>query len=126
MKELLAVLLAFGLLLGASALAVESLGDRQTVVSPPDAVAEELVRALVNERFDQARAYLAEPETVTDDQLRALAASLGDPTTIESELTEAGRERALATVTTSSGARSQAHRFALVFEGDWQVDLENR
>lgn len=126
MKELLGVLLAFALLAGASALAVESLGDRQTVVSPPDAVAGELVRALVNERFPQARAYLKDPEAVTEGELRALADSFGDPTTIDSELVELGQDRARATVRTSSAQDSHAHTFTLVFDDAWQVDLKNR
>jgi hypothetical protein len=122
MKELTGILLALGLLGGASALAVQA-GDRQTVVSPPDAVAEELVRALVNQRFDPARAYLADPDGVTEAQLRSLAEALGDPTTIEAELVRASSSRALAIVRTSTAEHSDAHTFALVFDRDWKVDL---
>jgi 4-alpha-glucanotransferase len=123
MMRLLGILLALGALLGASALATERFDDRELFVSPPDAVAEQFVRAVVSGRYDQARAYLAEESSASEDELRALRAKLGDPSEVEAQTLSRDDTRALATVRVSSVEKSEAVSFTLVFDEEWKIDL---
>lgn len=116
MKELLGVLLASALLLGATAVAVHQFDDRELMISPPDATAEQFVRAIVAKRFAQAKKYLAEP--VSESELRALHEQLGDATEIEAKLLSRDKERAMVNVS----AESNALTLALVFEKEWKVE----
>lgn len=122
MTRLLAVAIAFAVLLGATALAVDHFDDRELMVSPPDAVAEGFVRAVVNGRYDQARALLAEESSMSEDELRALDESLGDPTEVEAETISRDDERALATVRTSGADESDALSFTLTFDRQWKIE----
>lgn len=123
MSRLLGVLAALGLLLGGSALAVHALDDRELVIPPPDAVAEGFVREVITGRYARAREYLAEPESRSDEQLRALRESLGeDPTEVEAELVGRNDEQALANVRVSGGQGSQAVAFTLTFDSEWKIE----
>jgi hypothetical protein len=115
-RQLLGIVLALGALLGASALAIERFDDRELFVPPPDAVAEQFVRAVVYKRYDQAREYLAEGAS------QSLPAVLEDATEVEAETIARDDERALVNVRMSDGERSEAVAFTLVFESEWKID----
>ena len=125
MKELAVVLICFALLLGATALAVETFGDRELMVSPPDAVAEGFVRETLTGRYARARQYLADPDSMSDDDVRALEQSIearvGDATEVEAEIVSRDDERALATVRVSSGQGSEALSYTLAFDSEWKI-----
>jgi hypothetical protein len=125
MKELLSVVVAVALVVGASALAVEQFGDRETFVPPPDSVAEGFVREVLMKRWDRARPYLAEPESMSNDDLRALEQSwesrVGDPWIIEAETISRTNDRALASVRLQSEKGSDVVAFALVFDREWKI-----
>ena len=121
MRQLFGVLIAFALLAGASVLAVERFGDRELFVSPPDAIAEDFVRAVVNGRYDQARAYLEEESSMAEEELRALDETLGEPSKIEAKVVWRDDTRALADVRVSDAEESQAMAFALLFENEWKI-----
>ena len=125
MKEIAAVLLAFGLVTGATWLATQQGNDRELMVSPPDAVAEGFVREVTTGRYPRAKEYLAEPELLSNDDLRVLEQQLeaetGDPSEIEAELVNRDDERALVTVRLSSKEGSEAVTYALVFDGEWKI-----
>ena len=125
MKELAAVLSAFALLAGATALAVERFDDRELLVPPPDAVAEGFVREVITGRYSRAKADLAEPESMTADELRTLheqiEAAIGEPSEVEAEVVSRDDDRALVTVRLSSKERSDAQTYGLVFDDEWKI-----
>jgi len=119
--KLLGVATALGLLLGASALAIDRFDDRELFVPPPDVVAESYVRAIVTGRYSQARTYLTDESSVSDDELRALDHSLGEPTEVEAETLSRDDSSALATVRVSGGDGSHAIAFTLEFDREWKI-----
>ena len=125
MKELISVIIIAALLIGATALAVDRFHDRETFVSPPDAIAEGFVRSVVEKRWDPARAYLAEPESISDQELSELKKSwearIGEPTAIDSETISHDDKRAQVNVTLRSARGEEEVAFALTFEDDWKV-----
>lgn len=125
MKEILSVALAVALLVGASALAVGQFDDRETFVSPPDAVAEGFVREVVMKRWDRARAYLVDPDAMSNTEVEALQKSweqrVGNPSMIEAEVVARTDEKALASVRMKSEKGSEAVAFSLVFEKEWKI-----
>ena len=126
MKEIAGVILATALLLGMSALAIER-GDRETFVSPPDAVAEGFVREVVTKRWDRARPYLADPDATSNAQIEALQKSwerrLGDPSEVDAELVSRTDEQALVNVRLKSAKGTGIVPFALEFDGEWTIAL---
>lgn len=125
MKEAAVALLSFALLLGATALAVETFGDRELMVSPPDAVAEGFVRETVTGRYARARQYLSDPQSMSDDDVRDLEqfieSRVGEPTEVEAELVSRDDQRALVTVRVSAAERSEALSYGLVFDREWKI-----
>jgi hypothetical protein len=125
MKELLSVALAVALLIGVSALAIEKFDDRETFVSPPDAVAEGFAREVVTKRWDRARAYLVDPDSMSNAEIEALqkawAQPIGDPDEVEAEIVTRTDEQALTNVRLRSAQGSEAIPFALVFEKEWKI-----
>ena len=125
MKELLGVAIAIALMIAMTALAVEQFGDRGLFVPPPDAVAEGFVRAVVSKRWDRARPYLAEPESMSNAQLESLQKSweqtLGAPTQIDAETIARDDRGALASVRMQSAHGSEAVAFALRFDDEWKI-----
>lgn len=125
MKELISVSVVAALLIGATALAVEQFDDRETFVPPPDAIAEGFARSVVEKRWDPARAYLANPESVSDRELSDLQKSweqsVGEPTQFEAETITHDGERALVTVRLQSEKGSEAVALALTFEDEWKI-----
>jgi hypothetical protein len=127
MKEILSVALTMALLIGVCALAVERFDDRETFIPPPDAVAEGFAREVVTKRWDRARAYLVDPDSMSNAQIEALQKSweqrVGDPSTIEAETITRTNQEALANVRLRSAQGSEAVAFELVFEREWKIVL---
>lgn len=122
MKEIAGVVLATALLVGLSALAIER-GDRATFVSPPDAVAEGFVREVVTKRWDRARTYLADPDSMSNAEIEALQKSWGDPSTVEAEIVSRTDEQSAVNVTLKSAKGSEVTALALVFDGEWKIEM---
>lgn len=126
MREIAGVVLATVLLLGMSALAIER-GDRETFVSPPDAVAEGFVREVVTKRWDRARTYLADPDSMSNAEIEALQKSweqrVGDPSEVNAETISRTDEQASVNVKLKSAKGSAVLVFALTFEGEWKIAL---
>ena len=122
MKEAAIVLIAFALVLGGTALAVDVFHDRELTVSPPDAVAEGFVRGVITGRYTRAKEYLAEPDSRSEDELRRLDEQLGEASEIEAELVSRDDEQALVTVRVSSKDASEAVSYGLVFEREWKIE----
>ena len=122
MKEIAGVVLATALLVGMSALAIER-GDRETFVSPPDSVSEGFVREVVTKRWDRARTYLADPDSMSNAEIEALQKSWGDPSTVEAEIVSRTAEQSSVSVTLKSAKGSEVIALALVFDGEWKIEM---
>lgn len=120
MKELAGVLAAFLLLLGVAAFAVEVLDDRQTVVPPPDAVAEMFTRSVMAGRWKPARDQLLDPESRSVRELEALRAGLGERLNVEAETLTHDGTRAVVVVRVPS--RNVVKNYALRFEEGWKIE----
>lgn len=125
MMRPLAILLALGVVLGITALAVR-IGDRDLFVSPPDVVAEGFVREVLLERYEEARAYLSDPESATEADLHALRERLirrtgPDPSDFETRVESRDRDHARVTVILTSRERSDAVSCELKFDSGWKV-----
>ena len=121
MKEIAGVLVAMALLIGMSALAIERFDDRELFVSPPDAVTEGFVREVVTKRWDRARTYLADPDSISNAEIEALQKSWGDPSTVDAEIVSRTNERASVNVTLKSAKGSEVVAFTLTFDGEWKI-----
>lgn len=125
MGRLLAIFAAAALVVGITALSVNVFDDRETMIPPPDAVAEGFVREVLMKRWARARPYLV--EEMSDAQLEALEQSLesrvGDAMTIEAELLSRDDEQALVTVRLEGPKGSEAVSYALRFDEEWKVAL---
>lgn len=123
------VLAAVVAALGLAAADVHLLGDRQTLVPPPDAVVESFTRAVAMGREDQAISYLSEAlaRTVTEDELRRygepISAGPGSIDEVEGEIGRIAGDRAKATATCRSRTGVWRLRFELVREknGLWRI-----
>ena len=126
MKEAAVALLSFALLFAATALAVETFGDRELMVSPPDAVAEGFVRVIITGRYARARQYLSEPESMSNDDVRDLEqfieSRVGEPSEVEAEFVSRDDQRALVTVRVSAAERSETLSYGLVFDREWKIE----
>jgi hypothetical protein len=126
MMRLSGILITFGLILGISEIAVR-IGDRDLFVSTPAVVAEGFVREVILERYAQARAYLADPRSMTKNDLRdfrkRLIGSVGpDPSDFETEVESKDRARARVKVTLIFRDRSDAFAFDLEFDSaSWKI-----
>jgi hypothetical protein len=124
MKEIAGVVLASALCLGISALAIE-LGDRETFVSPPDAVAEGFVREVMTKRWARARTYLEEPESMSDAEIEALEKSwserVGDPSRIEAETISRDDAKATVIVRMESAQGSATVDVEQTFAEEWKI-----
>ena len=126
MKDLLAVAVVMAAALAVAAASVGPGRDTGTLVSPPEAVAEQFVRKLAGSRYDAALAHLddhspAMQERIprTSDQLRARAGAIeqveGKPGVIDGD-----RATATAAATTNRGEITMA--FTLVRRsGSWKI-----
>lgn len=129
MRHILAILGTAAVALAIAAVVVGVVGDRETLVPPPEAVAEEFVRQLVTRRAVQVIPLLSDRlrELVTPEQLDragiALEAELGEVTNVGSETEWIDGDRAAA----SSEPRGARGRTELRFEfsrenGKWTID----
>jgi len=121
MKEIAGVTVAMALLIGISALAIERFDDRELFVSPPDAVAEGFVREVVTKRWDRARTYLVDPDSMSNAGIEALQKAWGDPSTLDAEMVTRTDERASVNVRWKSAEGSEVIAFELVFDGEWKI-----
>jgi hypothetical protein len=125
MKELLGVVLTIALMLGISGVAVQRFGDRETLVPPPDAVAEGFVREVMTKRWDRARASFDEPDAVSNREIAALQKAwherVGDPSELEAETITRDSDQALVSVRMQSARGSEAVSFALRFHDKWTI-----
>ena len=105
MKAVAAVLAIVAAALAVCAAAVFGAGDRGTLVSPPEAIAEDFFRAVWMKRFPQARKYLASDAKaeIDEEDLSALRGRLeaevggiedvrGEAGAIAGDVAEAGAE----------------------------------
>ena len=130
MKALLYVPLAVAVGLASVALVVFGLGDRETLVPPPEAVVEGFVRELETGRYERATAYLGEELSgrVGAEQLegwtRRLLERTGDVLDVEGVPgwhTDA-RAEAYAVLTTERAGEPRL-RFTLAREqGVWKIN----
>jgi len=118
-RELLSGLVLFALFAGASLFAVDVIGDRETVVPPPDAVAEQFVRAVGAKRWEPSRAYLQDPRALSDEVLEAMQKDVGEGQNIEAEVVTRDDERAVVTVRVPS--RNLVKNFTLTFDQEWKI-----
>ncbi|MEK6374422.1 MAG: hypothetical protein AABO58_17185 [Acidobacteriota bacterium] len=126
MRALAGVVLSAAVALGIAYAVVEVAGDRETLVSPPDAIAEAFYRSIVTRRFEPAADLLSRRSDADRDALRALADEIarndGRVTDVAAEIEERSADRARVTVTLR-GERSEEKRDVdLVWEDDaWRV-----
>jgi hypothetical protein len=123
--RLLGIVITFGLILAISDVAVR-IGDRDLFVAPPEVVAEGFVREVILERYAEARSYLSDPESMTEDQLSALRERLirrvgPDPSDFETEVESKDRASARVKVMLTSKGSSDAIDFDLTFDSAWKI-----
>lgn len=70
MKEVALVAAATAAMLGLIAMSIFMFDDRELLVSPPEAVAEDFVRALATGRYDIAMRYIDPESGMTPDDIR--------------------------------------------------------
>lgn len=105
-----------------------ALGDRQTLVPPPDAEAESFGRTLAMGRIDRARAHLTDDlrGRLTDEDLRAhgrrLSAGPGTVWDVRAETDRIAGDLATATVVCRGGTGESALEVELRREsGLWRI-----
>jgi len=127
MKDLLAVVAVIAAAMAVAAASVGPGHDTGTLVSPPEAVAEQFVRKLAGSRYDVALAHLDDPSPamqerirMTSDQLRGRAGAIEQ---VEGKPGVIGADRATATaVVTTERAGEIAMPFTLVRRsGSWKI-----
>lgn len=125
MTKLLAIVLATAVLFGICVYAIEAGDDRKTLIPPPDAVAEAFTREVLTGRWARAKEYLQEPESRSDEELRALRESIERRvrvvSEVESETVAMDDDRALANVRVSSSFGSESIAYQLVFDDEWKI-----
>ena len=119
MRELISGLGMFALFAAASFVAIEQLDDRETVVPPPDAVAEQFTRLVMAKRWDPARDFLENPESLSDDELEAMQKQLGEGENVDAEVVSRDDQEAIVTVRVPS--RHYVKNFALTFDREWVI-----
>ncbi|MBK5259239.1 MAG: hypothetical protein JJE51_06580 [Thermoanaerobaculia bacterium] len=78
MRALIGIVATMAILIGASMLATETLGDRELFTSPPDVVSEGFIREVVTKRYSRARMSFSNPDAVSDGDMRRLAGAIED------------------------------------------------
>ena len=126
MKRLIGVIVALALLIAISALAIHQFEDRELFTPPPEAIAEDFMRAIVNGRYDQARPYLLNPESASTESLRdlhkSIEARIGDVHDVKGEPVTHTKDEALVNMALKSDKGSEAMTLGLVFEtSEWKV-----
>ena len=117
MKRVMAMALTVLLLFGGSLAAVELLHDRELFVSPPDAAAEGFVREVMTKRYVRAKAYLADPESVSQAELEELQSRLGEGENPEAKIVSRDDEHAVVDVK----VKETVFSVPLEWQDDWKV-----
>lgn len=125
MKELLRIVVATAILWALCAAAVELGNDRETVIPAPDAVAEGFTREVLSRRWDRARPYLQEPESMSDGDLRALEQRIRSRVRqvyeVEAKTIARDDDHARASVSIASSFGSDTIAYELVFDREWRI-----
>ena len=127
MKDLLPIVLVTAVALGVVGAAVGVGHDSATLVSPPEAVAEQFVRKLARGRYDVAAAHLADDSPslrerirTTSDRLRARAGAIaqveGKPGRIDGDTATAA-----GVATTTRGGELVIQCELIRHAGSWRI-----
>jgi hypothetical protein len=128
MKGLATAMAVVVLTLGIVAGVIFGLGDDRLLVSPPDVVAQEFVRALANGRTGPAREMLArdaEGQTSNDEMRRisdAFRARIGRVDDVDAAVTDRNRDTAMVRALIDGARRNADVRVPMILEyGQWRV-----
>lgn len=128
MKPIMSVLVVMAAALGIVALAIAA-GDRQTLVPPPDAVAESFARQMAGRRYALGLRYLSPRlrERIGEEALRRwfdpVRQQLGDVNAVDARLEWIERDRASATASIDAEHGGAVLKLDMVFrQGLWVID----
>lgn len=129
MNRLLGVVGWIGAALAVAAVAVHVVEDRRTLVSPPDAVAEEFVRQVLTGRSERALPLLCEgvrpglSRGELDAAGRKLQEELGEVANVSAEIESLSDRRAAASAVLDGARATRTLRFRFVRErGKWMIE----
>ena len=129
MNRLLGVVGWIGAAIAVAAIAVHVLEDRRTLVSPPDAVAEEFLRQVLTGRSERALPLLSEAVRPglspgeLDAAGRKLEEDLGEVGNVSAEIESLSGQRAAASAVLDGARAIRTVRFQLVRErGKWMIE----
>lgn len=126
MKEAAALAVVTAAVLGLVGLAVFTLGDRETLVSPPEAIAEDFVRALATGRYDVAMQYVDPDAGISRDEIRgwsdALRSEAGGIQSVDIPEVFHDRDAAIARYAVTTTHQTQiSGTLRLRFDRSWQI-----
>jgi len=128
MKPVISVLVVMAAALGVVALAIAG-GDRQTLVSPPDAVAESFARQMAGRRYVLGLRYLSPQlrERIGEEELRRwfdpVRQQLGVANAVDARLEWVERDRASATASIDAEHGRAILKLDMVSrQGLWVID----
>lgn len=126
MKEAAAHALVIAAVLGLVAGSIVGLGDRETLVSPPEAIAEDFVRAMATGRYDVAMRYVDPRSGISREQIRgwsdALRAEAGGIYNVDIPDVHRERDEAVARYAVQTTRRTEiSGTLRLRFERSWQI-----
>jgi hypothetical protein len=129
MKNLIAVLLGVGAVLGLTAGTVYGLKDREWLVPPPETVVEGFTKSLGENRFGPALSYLTDDlrkstgTAYLERKTRRLVGQTGELEDVQGEEGKIGNDRATAVaVATTQRAGERPLWYRLRFEkGGWKI-----
>ena len=123
MRSAIFVVVACALTLALNAAAIRA-GDRQQLVSPPEAVAEGFARAVVVGRYDPARRHLVHGHGIDVPTLRQQIAQLvPDPYNVEGEMDALDSTTAKALAKVQGRDAAAVLNLTLRFQrGEWRID----
>lgn len=126
MKEAAALAVVTAAVLGLVGLSISVFGDRETLVSPPEAVAEDFVRALAMGRYDVALRYVDPHAGISRDEIRgwsdALRSRAGGIQNVDIPDVVHDRDEAVARyAVTTTGRAEIGGTLRLTFDRSWQI-----
>lgn len=126
MKEAAALAVVTAAVLGLVGLSIFALGDRETLVSPPEAVAEDFVRALATGRYDIAMRYVDPHAGISRDEIRgwsdALRSQAGGIQNVDIPEVFHDRDEAIARyAVTTTGRAEIGGTLRLTFDRSWRI-----